>query len=237
MRPAQQSAGWPSAVNHPSRAKQQIATGYGTYRVVSPASSSSTSSLNAKKKGGGGGGGAATAKKGKVQVQLLETVPDIGQSGDIVFVSSAVFQNQLQRSNKARRISEEEVQQLEQEREEQEQEVIDMAVKTKGMVEEVMASLGGGDADSCGVALTMKRKAGPEGNLFGGVNPKMIFDALKEGYPEGSWDGKQVKITQLKDSDGKAVKRMDIKTTGEYTVSVALAKGVDVTFILSILAE
>ena len=34
---------------------------------------------------------------GKIHVVLLEQVPNIGQSGDVVFVSSAIFQNQLKR--------------------------------------------------------------------------------------------------------------------------------------------
>lgn len=183
------------------------------------------------------------SKVSKILVQLLVTVPDIGQSGDIVSVSTAIFQNKLQRSNKARRISEEEVQKLEAEKEANDQEMLDMAVKTKGILEEAMLENLGGedncddDADICGVALTMKRKAGPEGSLFGGVNPKMVMESLKKKYPEGSWDGKQVKLTEVKDVDGKDVKKKDIKHTGEYTMVVALGKGVDATFILSILAE
>jgi len=174
----------------------------------------------------------------------LETVPKVGQSGDVVFVSSAIFQNQLKRSNKARLISEEEVQAMEAEKAAAEKEMLEDAIKTKQMLEEAMVEkisdaeqcATDGD-DICGVALEMKRKAGPEGNLFGGVNPKMVMDALKQAYPQGSWDGRQVKLTDVKDSDGKDVKKKDIKHTGDYTVSVTLGKGVDVTFILSILEE
>lgn len=236
LKPVKSSAGWPSAVNQRSRTQQQkiIANGYGTYHAASV-------SLNAKKKKGGGS--ETAPKKGKIKVKLLETVPNMGQSGDIVLVSSAVFQNQLKRTNKARLISEEEVQQMEQEKEEHEQELVEMAMKTKDMLEEAMVeNLGGDDqceddGDICGVALKMRRKAGPEGNLFGGVNPKMVMEALKMQYPEGSWDGKQVKLTEVKDKDGKDVKKKDIKHTGDYSVSVALAQGVDSTFILSIVAE
>lgn len=231
--------GWPSALNHPSRAQQQIVNGYGTYQ------SASTTSLYGKKKKGGGGGGSAgqpvANKKGQIQVVMLETVPNVGQSGDIIFVSSPVFQNQLQLSKKARLISAEEVAKIEAEEAAEQAEATEMAKKTKGMLEEVMAyyneNNGGGSDDTCGVALTMKRKAGPEGNLFGGINPKMVMEALKKTYPEGSWDGKQVKLTDVKDKDGKDVKKKDIKHTGDYTMSVALGNGVDVTFILSVGAE
>mmetsp|Transcript_31233 Transcript_31233/g.66492 ORF Transcript_31233/g.66492 Transcript_31233/m.66492 type:complete len:300 (-) Transcript_31233:198-1097(-) len=238
LKPVKSRTGWPSAIKHPSRWQHQIASGYGTYHAVS---TSATSLLAKKKKGGTGT--QPVSKKGKIQVQLLETVPNIGQSGDVVFVSSAIYQNQLKRGNKARLISEEEVQELEQEKKAEEKELVQMAMKTKDILEEAMLeNLGAEDqcednGDICGVALTLKRKAGPEGNLFGGVNPKMVMEALKVEYPGGSWDGRQVKLAEVKDMDGKDVKKKDIKRTGEYTVTVALGKGVDVTFILSILAE
>jgi len=183
------------------------------------------------------------SKKGKVQVMILETVPNIGQRGDIVTVSSAVFQNQLQLANKARLVTKEEVEKIELEEKEQEKKQAEMAMRTKNILEEAMLeNLGGedqcdADADICGVALTMKRKAGPEGNLFGGVNPKMVMEALKETFPGGSWDGRQVKLKEVKDSDGKDVKKKDIKHTGDYTLSIALHSSVDVTFILSVAAE
>ena len=183
---------------------------------------------------------------GKIQVVLLEQVPNIGQSGDVVFVSSAIFQNQLKRNNKARLISAEEVQRMEEERAQEEKEMIEKAKATKEMLEEAMVqkisdaeqcSSSEDGNDICGVALELKRKAGPEGNLFGGVNPKMIMEELKSRYPNGSWDGRLVKVTDVKDSDGKDVKKKDIKHIGDYTVTVALGKGVDVTFIVSILEE
>ena len=237
--PAPTLVGWPS----PKARQQIIANGYGTYNTNN-LSTSTPSTLYAKKKGGGGATQPVSSKKGKIQVVLLETVPKVGQSGDVVFVSSAIFQNQLKRSNKARLISEEEVQAMEAEKAAAEKEMLEEAIKTKQMLEEAMVEkisdaeqcATDGD-DICGVALEMKRKAGPEGNLFGGVNPKMVMDALKQNYPEGSWEGRQVKLTDVKDSDGKDVKKKDIKHTGDYTVSVTLGKGVDVTFILSILEE
>jgi ribosomal protein L9 len=90
----------------------------------------------------------------------------------------------------------------------------------------------------CGVALEMKRRAGPEGNLFGGVTPRMILDGLKARYPAGSWDGKLVKVTAVKDAEsGNEIKTKDIKRIGDYTITVMLWKDIDVTFILSIAAE
>ena len=245
--PSISSAAWSSAVNvnHPSNAqrKLKILNGGGIYRPISK-----SSALHAKKKKRDGG--QPTAKKGKVQVLLLKSAAGIGQSGDVVFVSSAVFQNQLQLANKARLITAEEVEQLQRREQEQEKTLVDAAVKTKTILEEAMLDSSGGeidadgdmcgvapDGDICGVALTMKRRTGPSGSLFGGVNPKMVIDALKERFPEGSWDGRHVKLKEMKDSSGKDVKKMDIKHSGDYVLTVALHKTVDVTFILSVVPD
>lgn len=188
------------------------------------------------KRSGGGGGG-------KIQVQLLETVPTIGQCGDIAYVSSAVFQNQLKRGNKARLITDEEIRRMEEERAEQDRQSADIATRTKVALEESMIEnlrddgRCGTGADVCGVALEMRRRAGPEGNLFGGVTPRMVLDGLKERYPGGSWDGRMVKVTDVRDADGNEVKTKDIKRIGDYTVTVSLWRGIDVTFVLSISAE
>lgn len=186
------------------------------------------------KKAGGGG---------KLQVQLLETIPSIGQCGDIAYVSSAVFQNQLKRGNKARLISDEEIRRMEEDRAEQDRRMEEMATNTKVALEMSMIEnlrddgRCGIETEVCGVALEMKRRAGPEGNLFGGVTPRMVLDGLKERYPDGSWDGRLVKVTGLKDADGNEVKSKDIKKIGDYTVTVTLWRGIDVTFVLSISAE
>lgn len=233
--PSITKAGWPSAANHPSRVQQQIATGYGTElfgrKKNNAAASSSTKTAAVP----------PVTKNGKIQIKMLASVPKIGQAGDIIFVSSAVFQNQLQRQKKARLISAEEVALIEAEKQKEEAEAIQKAIDTKKMMEETMLeSLGeecSTDQDICGVALTMARKAGPEGNLFGGINPKMIMEELANTFPDGSWEGKQVKLTDMKDSDGKDVKKKDIKHTGEYTCVVKLGNDVDVTFILSVVAE
>jgi ribosomal protein L9 len=227
------SSGWPSsAANHPSRVQQFIATGYGT--AVFGRKKNTDSGIKTA-------GVPPVTKNGKIQIKMLTSVPNIGQAGDILFVSSAVFQNQLQKQKKARLISAEEVALIEAEKQKEEEEATQKAIETKKMMEEKMfESLGEGcstDQDICGVALTMKKKAGPEGNLFGGINPKMIMEELAKTFPNGHWEGKQVKLTDMKDSDGNDVKKKDIKQTGEYTCVVKLGSDVDVSFILSVLAE
>lgn len=169
---------------------------------------------------------------------MLETVPRIGQAGDIIFVSSAVFQNQLQRQQKARLISAEEVAQIEKEKEADNQAQLEAAMATKQMIDDAMEAKPHDNEHSvCGIALEMKRRAGPEGSLFGGISPKMVMDALALTFPEGSWDGKQVKLTSVKDMDGQDVKKKDIKHLGDYLMSVSLGRDVEASFILSVSAE
>lgn len=241
--PSLTKAGWSSAANHPSRVQRQIITGYGTYyyaptsplfgrKKINESSSSTTKTAAVP----------PVTKNGKVQIKLLVTVPNLGQSGDILFVSSAVFQNQLQKSKKARLISADEVALIEAEKRKEEEETKAKAIQTKKMMEEKMLPSFSGECSTdedilCGVLLTMKRKAGAEGNLFGGINPKMIMDELATTFPDGNWEGKQVKLTDIKDSDGNEVKKKDIKQTGDYTCVVKLGSEVDVTFILSVVAE
>mmetsp|Transcript_3325 Transcript_3325/g.6908 ORF Transcript_3325/g.6908 Transcript_3325/m.6908 type:complete len:364 (+) Transcript_3325:2-1093(+) len=235
---------WSPVQSNPT-SLQNIVTGYGTYPSPKHVGSGPVT-LFAKKKGSSKSGGVqAVSKKGKIQVQLTQTVPNIGQSGDIIFVSSAVFQNQLKKNNSARLITDEEVRKLEDEREAKEEELLEMAKQTKSMLEATMLeNLGGeeqcgddGEGDICGIALELKRKAGPEGNLFGGVTPKMVIEGLKESYPDGSWDGKQVKVLDMKDANGHDVPKMDIKHVGEYTIKLSLGKEVEAKFILSVQAE
>ena len=234
---APNSMGWPSIAN-PSHVMNRITNEYGIYprgdiRTVH-------TDLNARKKSSGSSTAVSSStkakpvsKNGKIQIVLLQPVPSLGQTGDVVFVSSAIFQNTLKRNGKARLISEEEVAKLEEERMAAEEEFMEAALDMKRSIEE--------SCDANDAALTIARKAGPEGNLFARVNPKIIMEALKESFSESKsgwdWDGKQVKLTKVADFQGNEVKKMDVKTIGEYTVDLSLGKGVDVTFQMSIVAE
>ena len=228
---APSSVGWPSTAN-PQRVMDRIATGYGTYHL------DSTAHLARKNTGGVSSSQTSAkikpvSKNGKIQVVLLKPVQELGQTGDVVFVSSAIFQNSLKRSGKARLISEDEVSRLEQEKEEAQKELIATALKTKQMIEEAAQQC----QDGTDAALIISRKAGPDGNLFARVNPKIIIEALRESFPDGAFDGKQVKLIKVKDSEGADVKKMDVKNVGVYSVDLSLEKGVDVTFGMSIMSE
>ncbi|KAL3767410.1 hypothetical protein ACHAWO_013851 [Cyclotella atomus] len=241
---APSSVGWPSAAN-PQRVMHRIATGYGTYtdtialrarpkKAGGASASSSTSSSNSTKT-------KPVSKNGKIQVVLLKSDPDLGQTGDVIFVSSAIFQNTLKRNGKARLISEEEVAKLEREKMEAEEEMKAKALDAKRLIEESGGSCNTIPEGDRGVALAIVRKAGPEGNLFARVNPKIIMDELKDKFASlesDVWDAKGVKLLGVKEFEGgDEVKKMDVKTVGKYIVDLTLGKGVDVTFVMEILAE
>jgi large subunit ribosomal protein L9 len=159
-------------------------------------------------------------KGSKVQVKLLKHVAGTGQAGEIIMVAPAFFTNKLQKTGSAKRISDEEVQKEMAEKDSltKEQKANAMVVKKK--LEEMK--------------MSFSKKAGDEGHLFGSVGFKVILAELKKEFPQGCLDGKQVKITEIKNSDGKKVRGGDIKEVGEYSVSVSLLKDVSAKLELSV---
>lgn len=161
-------------------------------------------------------------KGGKVQVKLLKHVPGTGHIGEVVMVAPAFFTNKLQKTGLAVRITDEEVkkQQAEQMAIEKEQTETAMVIKEK--------------LDETKLSLT--KKAGPEGHLFGGVGYKMILEELKKDFPKGCLDGKHIKITEMLKSDGKKL-RGDIKEIGEYSAKISLLKGISAGVAITVVPE
>ena len=178
---------------------------------------SSTSSLYAKKKKD-----STVAKGGKIQVKLLKHVAGTGQAGDVIMVAPAFFTNKLQKTGSAVRISDEEV-----EKENAKQSLHDKEEKANAaVVKEKLENM----------EISLSKKAGPDGHLFGGVGYRTIMTELKHEFPQGCLDGKQVKITQIKNSEGKKL-RGDIKEVGEYAVTVNLMKEISAALNLKVISE
>lgn len=161
-------------------------------------------------------------KGGKIQVKLLKHIAGTGQAGDIISVAPAFFRNKLEKSGSAIRISDEEV---EQETAEKKQKDAEERASANDMKEKIES-----------MTLNLKRKAGPEGHLFGGIGYKIILGELKNEFPKGALDAKYIKITQVKGEDGKVLKH-DIKDIGEYEATISLLKGISATFKVSVVAE
>eukprot|EP00522_Entomoneis_paludosa_P012023 CAMPEP_0172443936 /NCGR_PEP_ID=MMETSP1065-20121228/4119_1 /TAXON_ID=265537 /ORGANISM="Amphiprora paludosa, Strain CCMP125" /LENGTH=213 /DNA_ID=CAMNT_0013194341 /DNA_START=191 /DNA_END=832 /DNA_ORIENTATION=+ len=188
-------------------------------------SATTTTLLQAKKSGGG----AATAGTKKVQVKMLKHVKGTGQAGEVVMVTPAYFNNKLRPTKSAVVISDEEKQKEEQEQLAAEKATLDQATALQSVL--TAAS----DDDGASFALVIPSKAGPAGQLFGGIGPKIIMEELKKQVPHPFWEEarKGVKITAIMDGDAKKI-RGDIKHTGDYSVSLSLTKDVMAKFSVNI---
>ncbi len=161
-------------------------------------------------------------KGGKVQVKLLKHVAGTGQAGEVIMVAPAFFTNKLQKTGSAVRISNDEVEKENARKEQRDKEETENAIVVKGKLENM--------------SLSMTKKAGPDGHLFGGIGLRAIMTELKKEFPQGCLDGKQVKISQIKNNEGKKL-RGDIKEVGEYAVTVNLMKDVSAALDLKVLSE
>lgn len=161
-----------------------------------------------------GGSQASTSSK-KIQVKMLKYVSGTGQKGDVVMVTPAFFQNKLRPTQSAQIISDDEVDKERAAAAALEKETKETAQSLKEEIEKL--------------ELVLPRKAGPDGQLFGGVGPKTIMEELKKKVDNSFLDNKGVKIQALFDVDGKKM-RGDIKHTGEFQSTVSLTKDIIAKF-------
>ena len=154
-------------------------------------------------------------KSGKIQVKLLKHVAGTGSAGEVIMVAPSFFANKLQKSGSAVRITDEDAQKESEEKAQKEKEEKAVANDLKEKIDQL--------------TLSLAKKSGPDGQLFGGINYKAILTSLKQDFPQGCLDAKYIKITGIKDSDGKVMKH-DIKAVGDYTATISLLKGVSADF-------
>jgi large subunit ribosomal protein L9 len=181
----------------------------------------STATL-AKRKGAPGGPSPSSSTK-KIQVKLLKYVAGIGQKGDVVRVSPSVLNNVLRPSQSARVITDEELQKELAEAALRERELDRAATSVKDEIE--------------ARTLTMVRKAGPDGKLFGGIGPKVILDELKSSLgASGRFLDRGVKVISIVDSEGAKVQG-DVKRVGSFGARIALTKDITAALKAEIRAE
>lgn len=188
---------------------EAVATGYGLYKN----GAISDTKLFAKKKK------AAAAAPKKIQVKLLKHIAGTGQAGDVIMVTPPFFNNKLRPTKSAELITDEAVETEQAEKKAHDGEVNAAAKEIQTELE--------------GFTLQIAKKAGPDGQLFGGIGPKILMEELNKQLPKDLWSEKGVKITAVKDEDGKKMKG-DIKHTGTFTVDVSLTKEMSGNFDVSI---
>lgn len=174
--------------------------------------------LPAKKKAGA----SSAPAKGKVQVKLLKHVAGTGQAGEVVMVTPAFFNNKLRPTQSAKIVSDEEVAQEKAESVEQQREAKEKATELQEKIS--------------GLQVIMKRKSGPDGQLFGGINAKAIMTEVHSAVGDDFLNQKGVKISEITDENGKKM-RGDIKHTGQYGSRISLLSGISAKFDIEVLGE
>ena len=187
--------------------EEAVFAGYGLYK------NRDTTQLWAKKK-------AAAAAPKKVQVKLLKNIPGTGVYGEVILVTPAFFSNKLLPEKAAVMISDEEVARLNAEAQAQEKATNEAATALKLILDEV--------------TVTIRRKAGPDGQLFGGIGPKILMDELKGKVNEKFLDNKGVKVISTTDENGEKMSH-DIKHIGKFSAELALTK--DITAKIAIVVD
>ena len=157
----------------------------------------------------------APASVKKIQVKMLKYIDGTGSIGDIVMVAPAFFNNKLRPTSSAVIISDEEVKKEEAEATALEKEINAKAEALKERMDDL--------------SLNFKRKAGPDGQLFGGIGPKGITEELDKVLADDFLNHKGVKIVAITDGDGMDM-RGDIKHTGKFGATLALTKNISATF-------
>jgi len=204
---------------------QMITGGYGLYPTTTPsttptstaASHAATSTqLYAKKKK------AAPAATKKIQVKMLKPVAGTGQPGQVVKVTPAFFNNKLRPQQAAKIITDEEVAAEDAEKQQKEDAEKAKANELKERLDEM--------------TLTLTRKAGPDGHLFGGIGPKVIMNELKSEIGDDFLSKRSVKVDAVLDENGKKM-RGDIKVIGKFGSRINLLKGISAKIGITIEAE
>jgi ribosomal protein L9 len=158
----------------------------------------------------------------KIQVKMLKYVEGTGHVGEVVMVTPAFFQNKLRPTASAFMISNEEVLKEKAEQAAQEQE-------TRAKAESLKEQL-------TGLSISMLRKAGPDGHLFGGIGPKSITEELGKQIHDDFLKNKSVKIQSIADENG-GVLRGDVKHTGTYHVFLSLTNDISASFDMIVAPE
>jgi len=147
-----------------------------------------------------------------MQVILLEKVQNLGELGDTVNVKSGYARNFLIPSGHAIMANKQNQAEFEARRAELERQQADIVARAKARAKDLDA-----------VSITIARKAGDEGRLFGSVGTIDVVDALVAA-------GHQVERSEVSVPQS-------IRQTGEYSIDVHLHADVLVTVQVNVVAE
>ena len=149
-----------------------------------------------------------------MEVILLETVQRLGGLGDKVSVKAGYARNFLIPKGMAVAATPKNLVEFEARREELEQREA-----------EALAAAGNRAAGLDGVEITVYRKAGESGRLFGSVGPADVALALAES-------GHEIARQEVRMPDGDTIRQV-----GEYDVTIHVSAGVDASIRLKVEPE
>lgn len=149
-----------------------------------------------------------------MEVILLETVQRLGGLGDKISVKAGYARNYLIPKGIAVAATPRNVAEFEARREELERREA-----------EALAAAGGRAAVLEGVEITVRRKAGEGGRLFGSVGPADVAEALVEA-------GHEARRQEVRMPDGDTIRQV-----GEYDVTIHIGPDVDAAIRLRVEPE
>ena len=147
-----------------------------------------------------------------MQIILLESIPHVGQLGDVVKVKDGYARNFLIPQRKAKRATEANLKEFEVRR-----------VELEAQQAEILAAAQAQGEKLDGMSVSVAQKAGVDGRLFGSVGNADIADAITAA-------GITVKKAEVRLPKGP------FKAVGEYSVEVALHHDVVVNVTLNVVA-
>ena len=148
-----------------------------------------------------------------MQVILLETIPHVGQLGDVVKVKDGFARNYLIPTKKAKRATQAALDEFNAKRAELERAQAERLAKAEELKEKIN-----------GIVLTIASKAGVDGRLFGSVTNMDVAEALdKLGY--------EIHKSQVRTPLGS------IKAIGEYTLQIDLHHDIIADVVVKVVAE
>ncbi|RKV34882.1 50S ribosomal protein L9 [Helicobacter pylori] len=149
-----------------------------------------------------------------MKVLLLEDVKNLGKAGEVCEVKDGYGNNFLIANQKAKLATNEVINKYKAEvKKKAEKEALEKVQKLQ-MVETLQT-----------ITLTIHKKVGANGSLFGAITKEEITERLKEQHASLNLDKKDIEL------------KHPIKSTGIYEIEVKLGSGIAGTFKIDVVAE
>lgn len=148
-----------------------------------------------------------------MKVLLIEDVPSLGKKGEVVEVKDGYGQNFLIAKGKAKLATNEVLNRYKAEQKNKQEQLALEQAQREALAKTLKD-----------IKLTISKKSGDNGSLFGAITKDEIAQALEEAH-RIQIDKKHIELDS------------QIKHTGEYTISANLGHGIHASFCLEVKGE